>query len=870
MGSGCFKAPTASEPLLESGASSNPRLAPVLRAAGRAGKCSQAELDQVLEILAGAEADGPEATAEWLCAWLAKPASARGRQGLVALMQRLFTRCLDSRLKAAQEAVKAAGGGDAAEGVDFGHIASRCEESLTLERTQSQGLLSACIVLTQAAQLAGGLEPASDCFVPTLDGIIQLFHRAFIGQRAASSATHLTQLREFESETGLPPIQDHLALLSSNSKSLLLGLLLVPQETPPVSVVIARDGSITDLETQLPDSYACVLMPYFEAASGSKTVQGRRVEGGEGHGLRKEFFTAMSTDALRRWKAPSSASGSGDGVACVGNRIKLGTQEAANAAPVNQLLLSAQVGDKLRLIFADSVEVERVATNIMTMPTGGTSLVVDKSFEEAHEQSVLSRCEVQRPSLALFEFHRGTGQQWFTANASLSGSGAKAKELEVRFSVFGKLLALAIVNHCKLSFALPIMFFQVLLQKESTPSLDDLKGFDNVLHASLKKILKMKATQFKQLKELEDMPEAMTPEEYVAQQVKEILVPKAMVEIRRGFWALVPPDIIRDVAPSELRQIVCPTIPVNENMGIRQLFRVVFEDDMAECQPLIDALWAVFDGLTKVEKTRFLLFVTGVEAPPEPGMEQLTVQMPFSAFTQDEHVALLGMLPQAHTCTNTLELPNYYESLLESGRFALDDDGKPIGEAAKTVNAELKKLLKERLITAISETDSYELDATGGEAVSCTVTPSSVAASGPLGPPRAALPWEGKDKSPETATPSEAASVATLGLPRLRQDADSNSPSWDGQQLTARSLQSIPDGAPIGTLLPRSAMNVAPMATPKMDIDTLIENLEEVPSARDSRPPSGVKRFASAAKSRQGQDVDSLLEDLDAALTTVT
>jgi hypothetical protein len=27
---------------------------------------------------------------------------------------------------------------------------------------------------------------------------------------------------------------------------------------------------------------------------------------------------------------------------------------------------------------------------------------------------------------------------------------------------------------------------------------------------------------------------------------------------------------------------------------------------------------------------------------------------------------MLGKLPQAHTCTNTLELPNYYESLQET------------------------------------------------------------------------------------------------------------------------------------------------------------------------------------------------------------
>eukprot|EP00438_Fugacium_kawagutii_P033255 Skav210267 [mRNA] locus=scaffold1993:188675:189283:+ [translate_table: standard] len=64
-------------------------------------------------------------------------------------------------------------------------------------------------------------------------------------------------------------------------------------------------------------------------------------------------------------------------------------------------------------------------------------------------------------------------------------------------------------------------------------------------------------------------------------------------------------------------------------MGLRQIFRVVFEDDMSECQPLVEAsaerqhlrqaFHAVLDDLSNAEKKKFLMFVTGIEAPGTPG-----------------------------------------------------------------------------------------------------------------------------------------------------------------------------------------------------------------------------------------------------------
>ena len=90
-----------------------------------------------------------------------------------------------------------------------------------------------------------------------------------------------------------------------------------------------------------------------------------------------------------------------------------------------------------------------------------------------------------------------------------------------------------------------------------------------------------------------------------------------------------------------------------------------------------------------------------VRTLPEKGTEQLRIELPFLAFGSNEHKAVIEMLPQAHTCTNTLEIPNYYES-------------KSHVDGCKCPHEELCALIASKLRMAISETDGYELDAIEG------------------------------------------------------------------------------------------------------------------------------------------------------------
>ena len=78
-----------------------------------------------------------------------------------------------------------------------------------------------------------------------------------------------------------------------------------------------------------------------------------------------------------------------------------------------------------------------------------------------------------------------------------------------------------------------------------------------------------------------------------------------------------------------------------------------------------ELLWTVVNAWPREQKVQFLAFVTGSPRLPLPGSELLKVEAPFVALGAAEHKMHLGMLPQAHTCDNLLELPNYWQALLQ-------------------------------------------------------------------------------------------------------------------------------------------------------------------------------------------------------------
>jgi hypothetical protein len=101
----------------------------------------------------------------------------------------------------------------------------------------------------------------------------------------------------------------------------------------------------------------------------------------------------------------------------------------------------------------------------------------------------------------------------------------------------------------------------------------------------------------------------------------------------------------------------------SEDFDIRQLFRFVTDGDVSEYPQLIRGLWQVIGSWSPAKKRLFLRFVTGVDKLPAPLTEELVLELPFFPLNMDDHRKMLMTLPQSHTCTNTLEMPNYWESI---------------------------------------------------------------------------------------------------------------------------------------------------------------------------------------------------------------
>jgi hypothetical protein len=108
------------------------------------------------------------------------------------------------------------------------------------------------------------------------------------------------------------------------------------------------------------------------------------------------------------------------------------------------------------------------------------------------------------------------------------------------------------------------------------------------------------------------------------------------------------------------------------------------------------------------EKKQFLKFVCGSDKIGAPFENQLSVVIPSLSFTREDHLQCLRQLPTAHTCTNSLELPNYLNSLRYFHPHASEE----------RIFLQLKKTMRDKLMIAIEQgTQQYGLDSmteTGG------------------------------------------------------------------------------------------------------------------------------------------------------------
>jgi hypothetical protein len=275
----------------------------------------------------------------------------------------------------------------------------------------------------------------------------------------------------------------------------------------------------------------------------------------------------------------------------------------------------------------------------------------------------------------------------------------------------------AVCNHCTLGVALPPVLFELLLDgpDKYQPSLAALRGFDPELAQAIDNTRRLPDSDFQAMLELEGMAASTSRDGYVQQAVDDALRGGVMWQLREmhaGLRLALDPQLMHDwaVTASDLAAMVggADEATADGPVAVREVFRVVLDDELAaSAAPLADALWAVVDAWPPALQRRFVAFVTGTERLPLAGTELLRVELPFVAVSTKDHQRHLQMLPQAHTCENSLELPNYWESLVAARGQRADSLS---AAAAAELRHEMRTVLEERLRLAVTHCTDYGLD----------------------------------------------------------------------------------------------------------------------------------------------------------------
>lgn len=290
----------------------------------------------------------------------------------------------------------------------------------------------------------------------------------------------------------------------------------------------------------------------------------------------------------------------------------------------------------------------------------------------------------ERP--ALFTYNRSAGYYW--VNQSLQQSQA----LAAAYTFAGWLLGQCVLNRAPLGLRLPAILFKMLSEGAAfTPTLEQLEEYDPAAAQSIKQVANLPADQLRGLVEMEGLPRNTNAEAYTAHALRALLVHAVawqMDALRQGFAATLDRRALSvwQMGAAELSQLVegAAALDTSHTPGsshgaggaggadasqqpyiFKRLFRVVLDDELSgRSAALGELLFSVLGCWPRAEQLRFVEFVTGTPRLPLPGSELLKVQAPFVAMGLTEHKCMLGMLPQAHTCDNLLELPNYWESIL--------------------------------------------------------------------------------------------------------------------------------------------------------------------------------------------------------------
>lgn len=339
--------------------------------------------------------------------------------------------------------------------------------------------------------------------------------------------------------------------------------------------------------------------------------------------------------------------------------------------------------------------------------TGEIAHAVDEQQQGRQERQ-------QQP--CLFTYNRSGGAFWFNSNLVLSDS------LRQAFYFAGWLMGQSIINKAPLEVPLAPVMLRMLLEglDAFAPDLETLESFDPDAASSLRNVAALPRDQLRGMMEIEGLALDTTAEQYIQRSVLSLLMESVQWQAQAliaGFRSAINVQVLQTwcIDANTLAMVLNEGGDTSDttDIDIRKIFRVVMDDELANGAILGELFWDVVNTWPRERKLQFLQFVTGSARLPLPGSELLKIEAPFVALGAAEHKAQLGMLPQAHTCDNLLELPNYWEALIQVKGYR--STAKVPKDKLPSLKEDCVRILNERLTIAVTCCSGYGLDRRNAE-----------------------------------------------------------------------------------------------------------------------------------------------------------
>ena len=272
--------------------------------------------------------------------------------------------------------------------------------------------------------------------------------------------------------------------------------------------------------------------------------------------------------------------------------------------------------------------------------------------------------------ISLFGEVDGTsGCFWFNPAAQESSYN------DNEYKFIGILLALAIYNGVLVAPRFPLLLFKKLLNWPLR--LEDFSEIDQVLVRSIRRLQGdnvmglyhvVPGSEIELIPNGSNIPVTTTSlSDYISDLTFHLLtgsIDWQFSAFRRGFESISGGSVIYGYRPDELFSLAYGS----DDFDISELTRIaVYEGGYHEGCPPIIWLWdCLINRFTTIEQRDFLAFVTGSARAPLAGLAQLKSFTITRASTGDTE-----RLPTAHTCFNTLLLPEYCDAVKLENKLKL-------------------------------------------------------------------------------------------------------------------------------------------------------------------------------------------------------